>query len=156
MSQPHPKPHSRDLRKGRFSEAERLYHIRASTHGRRPLFHDLLLGREVVGALRFQHEQGRLQSLAFVVMPDHFHWLIRLTGAVSLDAVMHAVKGFSAHRINKHLRRNGPVWQAGYFDRALRADDDVRSIARYIVANPLRAGLCSRPGDYALWDAIWV
>jgi putative transposase len=29
-------------------------------------------------------------------------------------------------------------------------------IARYIVANPLRAGLVAKVGDYALWDACWL
>jgi putative transposase len=30
------------------------------------------------------------------------------------------------------------------------------SIARYIVANPLRAGLVERLGDYPHWDAVWL
>jgi len=29
-------------------------------------------------------------------------------------------------------------------------------MARYIVANPLRAGLVERIGDYPLWDATWL
>jgi hypothetical protein len=29
-------------------------------------------------------------------------------------------------------------------------------MARYVVANPLRAGLVKRLGDYPLWDAIWL
>jgi len=150
------KPHSRDLRKGRVSEAGRIYHVRTATDRRLPLFNHLYVGREVVGALRYQHEHGHVESLAFVVMPDHLHWLLCLTGSARLDAVMQAVKGFSAHRINAQLQRSGAVWQSGYFDRALRAEDDVKDIARYIVANPLRAGLCARLGDYPLWDAIWV
>ena len=48
------------------------------------------------------------------------------------------------------------VWQPGYFDRALRAEEDVREVARYIVANPLRASLCQYIGDYPLWDAGWL
>ncbi len=95
-------------------------------------------------------------SLAFVVMPDHLHWLVQLRGDTSLDRLMRAVKGFSAHCINERLQRRGAVWQEGYFDRALRAEDDVRAIARYIVANPLRAELCGDIGAYPLWDAIWV
>jgi hypothetical protein len=33
---------------------------------------------------------------------------------------------------------------------------DLQSVARYIVANPLRAGLVKHLGDYPLWDAIWL
>jgi hypothetical protein len=30
------------------------------------------------------------------------------------------------------------------------------AVARYIVANPLRAGLCRHLGDYPLWDSVWL
>jgi putative transposase len=149
-------PHSRDLRKGRVSEAGRIYHIRTTTAERQPFFADLHIGRELVHALRFQHERGTVESLAFVVMPDHLHWLIVLGDGVELRTVMHSVKSFSAQQINRCIGRTGAVWQDGYFDRALRAEDDLRAVARYIVANPLRAGLVTRIGDYPLWDAIWV
>ncbi len=149
-------PHSRDLRKGRVSEAGRAYHIRAATADRQPFFGDLYVGRELVHALRFQHERGAVESLAFVVMPDHLHWLFVLGDGGELRTVMHSVKSFSAQRINRRIGRTGAVWQDGYFDRGLRAEDDLRVVARYIVANPLRAGLVTRIGDYPLWDAIWV
>jgi hypothetical protein len=32
----------------------------------------------------------------------------------------------------------------------------LQSVARYIVANPVRAGLVRRVQDYPLWDALWV
>jgi len=156
MIKPRSKPHSSDLRKGRVSEPGRIYHIRTSVEPRRPLFTDLLLGREVVGTLRFQHERGHVESLAFVLMPDHLHWLIRLGDSASLAQIVRSVKSFSAHRINARLGTTGQVWQDGYFDRALRAEDDIKCIARYIVANPLRARICARVADYPLWDAIWV
>ncbi|MEQ7866160.1 transposase, partial [Xanthomonas sp. WHRI 8393] len=34
--------------------------------------------------------------------------------------------------------------------------DDLRLAARYLIANPLRAGLVERVGDYPFWDAIWL
>jgi len=48
------------------------------------------------------------------------------------------------------------LWQKGYFDRALRREEDLKAMARYIVANPLRAGLVEHIGQYPLWDAIWL
>jgi REP element-mobilizing transposase RayT len=48
------------------------------------------------------------------------------------------------------------VWQANYFDHAVRKDEDIHRMARYIVANPLRANLVERIGDYPLWDAVWL
>jgi hypothetical protein len=38
----------------------------------------------------------------------------------------------------------------------VRSDEDVQAIARYIVANPIRAGLVKRVGDYPFWNAIWL
>jgi len=45
-------------------------------------------------------------------------------------------------------RQGRRLWQKGYWDRILRADDDVLPIARYIVENPARAGLVADPRDY--------
>jgi REP element-mobilizing transposase RayT len=121
------------------------------------VFADYRLGRLVVGSLRFLHERGDVRSLAFVVMPDHLHWLFVLQGPRSLDPVIAALKRHSARQINRRLGRSGrSLWQAGYFDRAIRAEEDLPAIARYIVANPLRARLCTSVGDYPLWDAVWL
>ena len=115
------------------------------------------MGRIVVDGLRWQDEARRTSTLAFVVMPDHVHWLVVLGACAALPGVMSAVKGSTAWRINSARGANGErVWQAGYFDHAVRRDEEVRMIARYIVANPLRAGLVSRVGDYPLWDACWL
>jgi len=43
-----------------------------------------------------------------------------------------------------------------FFDHALRVDEDLRRIARYIVANPLRSKLVPRIEEYSLWDAVWL
>jgi len=48
------------------------------------------------------------------------------------------------------------IWQPGFHDRALRRQEDLRAVARYVVANPIRAGLAETVGDYALWDACWL
>ncbi|MEJ1380959.1 MAG: transposase, partial [Candidatus Sedimenticola sp. (ex Thyasira tokunagai)] len=61
-----------------------------------------------------------------------------------------AVKSVSA----RHL--GGGVWQAGFHDHALRREEDIIGVARYVVANPMRAGLADRVGDYPHWDAAWL
>jgi REP element-mobilizing transposase RayT len=105
--------------------------------------------------MRLLHEQADLHSLAWVVMPDHLHWLVEL-GPQPLATLMQRLKSRSAIAINKVESRGGRLWQKGFHDRALRSDEDLQSVARYIVANPLRAGLVRRIGDYPLWDAVWV
>jgi REP element-mobilizing transposase RayT len=120
------------------------------------LFLDLFRGRVVVRALHHQYMTGNARSLAFVLMPDHLHWLLQLEAGKQLSAVIGIVKGYSARELNLMTGSRGPVWQPGFHDHALRREEDLKSLARYIVANPLRAGLVDRIADYPLWDAAWV
>ena len=144
------------LRRGRFSETGRAYHVTTTTHDRTPLFRDWRVGRLVAHSLRHLQNQGRAETLAFVVMPDHLHWLLVLGNAPSLSVLMHSLKGFSGKQVRQALDSSGPIWQRGFHDHALRRDEDVRVVARYIVANPLRAGLVADIGHYPLWDAAWL
>lgn len=148
-------PRSDQLRVGRFSEPERMYLLTSTVHERQPIFADVALGRLLVAELRSVQDDALVESLAWVVMPDHLHWLLVLKRG-SVSELMRRVKGRSARRINSALKCSGRVWQDGYHDRALRREEDILSVARYIVANPLRAGLVARVGDYPLWDAVWV
>jgi len=71
-------PHSRDLRKGRVSAPEHAYLVTTVTLAREPLLGDLWAARTLVRALRRHQSEGYAQTLAFVVMPDHLHWLMVL------------------------------------------------------------------------------
>ena len=143
------------LRKGRYSESGRIYLITAVTHQRQPIFQDWRTGRLLVRAFRKAQEDGEATSLAWVIMPDHFHWLVQLHNG-DLPRLMRITKSRSARAINTARRSYGTLWQKGYFDQALRREQDLKAMARYIVANPLRAGLVEHIGQYPLWDAVWL
>lgn len=149
------KPHAGALRRGRFSELGRVYLLTAVLQGREALLQDFALGRLLVAELRDAQENGLAHSLAWVVMPDHLHWLVQLE-RTSLDELMRRIKGRSARRINQRLSRTGPLWQQGFHDRALRQEEDLRAVARYVIANPVRAGLVKRVAEYPLLDAVWL
>jgi len=148
-------PASNRLRIGRYAEAHRIYLLTTNTHDRKPIFEDFILGRAVVNQFRCAQDQGVANSLAWVVMPDHFHWLIELQQG-SLASLMQKTKSMSTKSINQLTGRKVTLWQKGFHDRALRREEDLVKVARYVVANPLRAGLVKKLGDYPLWDAIWV
>ena len=148
-------PNSHLLRRGRHSESGRPYLITAVVHNRQPLFKDFHLGRLLVAEFRKTHELGMVDSLAWVVMPDHFHWLFELQGT-TLSQAVGRTKSRSTLTINRARGSKERFWQLGYHDRAVRSDEDLRKIARYIIANPLRAGLVEHIGDYPLWDAAWL
>ena len=144
------KPHAHRLRAGRYSQAGRIYLVTTVTRHRRPVFRSLPAARCLIRTLQEEQRRGRADTLAFVVMPDHLHWLLQLAGPADLSQVIQAVKSVTAHRIG------GKIWQDGFHDHALRKDENLLKTARYIVANPLRAGLVTRLGDYPHWDAIWL
>ena len=105
--------------------------------------------------MRWAHDSGVVDSIAWVVMPDHFHWLIELRQG-SLGALVQRTKSLSTKAVKQSTGRTTSLWQRGFHDRALRREEDLVKMARYVVANPLRAGLVEKLGDYPLWDAIWV
>ena len=142
-----------DLRKGRHSTIGQEYLVTLVTHRRQPFFSDFGNARILVGEMRRLQEEGRVCWLCWVIMPDHFHALARLDGG-KLWAAVRQLKGASARRINQGHDRRGSVWQPGYHDHALRREEDRLQVARYIVANPLRAGLVKRLGDYPHWDSV--
>ena len=144
------------LRIGRRSIPNQIYHVSTATFDWLPWFDDLRCGRIVVDCMRHEHESGHVESLAFVIMPDHLHWLFSLSGSRSLSECIKNVKSFSARQIRDEVGTKARIWQTGYYDRAIRRDDDLEGVARYIVANPLRAGIVRSVKQYALWDAKWL
>jgi len=153
---PKPVAKSHRLRSGRCSITNHIYHVTSATIERRNIFDSYHTARCLVRAMKHETKQGRVDTFAFVVMPDHFHWLFRLQNEGTLSGVMNNVKSNSTRRINQFLGRQGTVWQKGYYDRAIRTDEDLKSVARYIVMNPIRAGIVENCRDYSLWDVKWL
>ncbi|WP_018994132.1 MULTISPECIES: transposase [unclassified Thioalkalivibrio] len=147
------KARSHRLRFGRVSEHGRVYLVTAVCADREAWFSRFEHGRCCVHAMR--ELEGEANTLCFVVMPDHMHWLMQLE-AGDLSRVVQKVKGSTTRRIGELRGRPCRVWQPGFHDRALRREEDLQAVARYVVANPLRAGLVSNLRHYPLWDAIWL
>lgn len=142
--------HQKDLRKGRFSNKNQIYHIAFTTSNRSPIFSDFSKARILIRILKQSDQQQSTKTLAFVIMPDHVHWLMQIAGSQSLQNIIKSVKSKTSIRLAQR------IWQAGYYDHAIRQEEDMQTIARYIVANPIRAGLVNKVSDYPHWDAIWL
>jgi REP element-mobilizing transposase RayT len=88
-----------------------------------------------------RHFDGqRYDLLAWVVMPNHVHVLVKSLEGFAIDKVLHTWKSFTAHEINKLLGRSGQLWQTESYDHIVRDPQSVWSIANYIVTNPAKAG----------------
>jgi len=137
------------LRKGRWSAKNQIYLITSCTLDRLQVFADFNHARKLIKILKEESIRGSCNTLAFVVMPDHFHWLMQLENG-ELSHIVGRVKSLVAREVGK------PIWQDGFHDHGLRSEEDLRAIARYIIMNPVRAGLVDRAGLYPHWDAIWI
>jgi len=113
------------------------------------------MGAAVSAELARTHTSGSWYLLAWVVMPDHIHLLAELRGG-TLPEMVRKLKGRTAMRINALRESRGSVWQRGYHDHAIRREEALIDAARYVVANPLRAGLVRRLGDYPFWDSVYL
>ena len=147
------KGNSSVLRKGRFSEVGRIYLVTFTTEKRLPLFSRFDAARVMSRVLR--RESRYTETLAYVVMPDHVHWLLQIK-AKSLSATVQTVKSVSAHELKKIGTLKRTCWQDGFHDHALRSDEDLQDVARYVIMNPVRAGLVKTVREYPYWDAVWI
>ncbi|MGI9135122.1 MAG: REP-associated tyrosine transposase [Rhodoferax sp.] len=143
-------PHSQALRSGRFSAPGMVYLVTAVTAQRRAVFADFAAARHLIRCMHHPAMLERAATLAFVVMPDHLHWLMQLQAGAQLSECVQRLKSMSTRGIAPGL------WQRGFHDHALRREEDLPALARYVVANPVRAGLCPRTGAYPHWDALWL
>jgi REP element-mobilizing transposase RayT len=147
---PTPEHRSHALRQGRISIPNQLYSITIVTRERIPVFEDFKAARSLIQVLREHDFNGNSETLCFVVMPDHLHWLMRLGDGKSLSTTVQSVKSIASKCCG------WSVWQRGFHDRAIRRDEDILTVARYIIANPIRAGLVKNIREYPHWDAVWL
>ena len=145
------KPHAKRLRIGRVSQTEQIYLITVVTDCRRFIFDDFYAARTLIQTLKTEDDAQRATTLAFVVMPDHLHWLMQLEEGAQLARCVRNIKSVTTHR----LALCHTVWQRGFHDHAVRREEDLQALARHVVANPVRAGLVQRAGLYPHWDAVW-
>jgi REP element-mobilizing transposase RayT len=108
---------------------------------------DPRIGELTADALRFWHGK-RYRLLAWCVMPNHVHVVCRLIPGHELSKVLHGWKSFTARNANGILGRCGAFWQREYYDRLIRDEDELERAVRYVVSNPIRAGLKE-------WKWVW-
>jgi putative DNA methylase len=103
--------------------------------------------------LHLGNEKYRL--IAWVIMPNHIHFLIRPAENHKLEKIIHSLKSFTAQQANKLLNRRGKFWQEEYFDRYIRNYEHFEKTINYIEMNPVKAGLCAKPADWKFSSAYF-
>lgn len=148
-------PGYRALRAGRTSLTGQHYLVTTVCHQRHRRFLDWPTASAVASKLEEPSLWGDSRLLCWVLMPDHLHMLIELGEFAALSALVQRVKSVAARTANQTEHRSGRVWMPGFHDHAWRAEEEVVDVARYIIENPVRAGLAKDIGGYPYWDTIW-
>jgi alanyl-tRNA synthetase len=116
----------------------------------------------VLESLLFTDRQRRWQLFAACVMPDHVHVLFEPQIKQQdpdgnpifwpLTELLHSVKSFTAHEINKAEGTTGGVWEKESFDRMMRSDADLEEKFHYLCRNPWDNGIVPMTEPYPwLW-----
>src|SRR5438105_5398158 len=143
-----------------FEKAWAIYAVTIGTKKRRCL--SPKARTIVLDSLRYFHNK-RYELFAACVMPDHVHFLMQPwpkenddAGNVvfwSLKELLHSIKSYSAHAINKTERERGGVWEKERFDRYIRSQPDLIEKFEYILRNPWDSGVAKPSEDYP-W--VWT
>jgi len=86
-------------------------------------------------------------------MPNHVHAVVWPYTGRTLSRILHSWKSYTAGAVNKLVRRTGqPFWQKESYDHLIRDDVERARLCAYVVNNPVKSRLCTRPEDWA-WSS---
>lgn len=129
---------------GRFT-----YFLTICTDRRVPVFDDIEFGRWAIEQLLQQAQPRGFAVLAYCLMPDHVHLVLQgcddHARLRSLILSWNTRTGFAWRQ-----RTRSRLWQSGYYDHVLRERDNPLGVCRYVLMNPVRAGLVTDPESYPL------
>jgi putative transposase len=141
-------PH-KDIRlSARSYKGQRSYFVTICCENRQRILANPPIAVELIEVLR-KHAIGHKFAIrAYCVMPDHFHMLA--SGLEPTSDLLAFVKNFKPTTSREYRAScGGTLWQKKFHDHILRPADKSIRVAGYIWRNPVRAGLCADPREYA-------
>lgn len=99
------------------------------------------------------------EPYAWCLMTTHYH-LVVAAKQERLSAGMQRLNGVHAQRVNRRRRRAGHarvghVFRDRFSSRVVEGDERLRAVCRYVLLNPVRAGLVERPEDWPWSGSRW-
>jgi putative transposase len=128
------------------------YFLTFCTHYRAPLFTSAAVVDLGLAQISRAASETGMAVIAYCFMPDHLHLLVRGESEASdLRDFIKRAKQYSGFYYSKTSGRK--LWQRYGHDHVLRDDEKTEDVVRYILLNPVRAGLCERAADYPFASA---
>ncbi|TXH63541.1 MAG: transposase [Thermomonas sp.] len=149
-------PRHHALRRGRRSIPGQTYLLTSVCLNRVPHFATFEAASAVCRVFADRVAWAGSTPLAWVVMPDHWHALVEMGNGAPLHVLVRGINSHAARAANAARGTSGQVFCGAFHDRALRTEADIRRCVRYIIQNPVCAGLARSFREYPFWDAAWL
>ena len=97
------------------------------------------------------HDIHPFNIFAYVILPDHFHWLMQVEHqSGNFSQVMHSFKWNFTRNYKKQYKISGSLslWQPRYWDHVIRDQQDLHKHFDYIHWNPVKHYLVESPGEW--------
>jgi REP element-mobilizing transposase RayT len=124
--------------------ANHYYHIYNRGVGKQPIFFCRENWAFMIQRLNHYFTPERAEIVAYCLMPNHYHLLVRVLCSDFGRKVMQPLTVSYTKAVNKQQNRNGHLFQGPYQARLVKRDADLINLSRYIHLNPVTAGLVSR------------
>lgn len=108
----------------------------------------LIINKDYSPNLLTKKEEGLIKFLAYCIMPDHFHLLVKIAKENSLFKYMNDTQNSFSKFFNIKFERKGPLWQSNFQSVLVKTNEQFLHLTRYIHLNPTTKYLVERPEDW--------
>ncbi len=145
---PYHPPQNRRLDPDLYARANNICFITIQAYMHQSPFVRDDLNRLMLDVLGEEQKRQNCIVFTYCLMPNHLHFLVspRQDG-VSILKFTDQYKGKTTNR-SWGVGWQGKLWQPRYYDHIVRAEEDLRAIAEYILNNPVRKGFVERAADW--------
>ncbi len=129
-----------------------IYHILNRGNGRQKVFYKDADYAAFLGLFQLMQENYAIDLYAYCLMPNHYHLVVKLKEAEEFSNGMRWFKTTHVRRYHKHYKTSGHLWQGRYKNFAVKDDDHLLTLVRYVEGNPVRADLVESATDW-VWSS---
>ena len=124
-----------------------VYHVMARGNRRLPIFHDVLDRLRFLRIVERATGLYRARVFALCLMGNHFH-IVLDTPRGNISETMQYINGVFAQISNRRYAQTGHVFEARFRSLLIQRETYLKRAARYVVRNPVRAGLVSQVSEW--------
>lgn len=136
----------------RIEFAGALYHVTSRGNARAAIFADDGDRETLLEVLASVVERFGWRCHAYCLMPNHYHLVVD-TPAGDLSRGMRHLNGVFTQRMNRRHERVGHLLQGRFHAVLVERESHLLELARYVVLNPVRAGMIAAPESYR-WSSL--